>query len=50
MRIGDVLKAKPRHDVVTIPPDAGRRGSGSVHDLRARRERNLPVDGERPRE
>ena len=23
MRIGDVLKAKPRHDVVTIPPDAG---------------------------
>src|SRR6476646_6398834 len=23
MRIGDVLKAKPRHDVVTISPDAG---------------------------
>ncbi|NYD41198.1 CBS domain-containing protein [Nocardioides panaciterrulae] len=23
MRIGDVLKAKPRHDVVTIAPDAG---------------------------
>ena len=23
MRIGDVLKAKPSHDVVTIRPDAG---------------------------
>jgi len=23
MRIGDVLKAKPQHDVVTISPDAG---------------------------
>ena len=31
-------------------PDSRPAGSGSVHDLRARRERNLPVDGERPRE
>jgi histidinol-phosphatase len=31
-------------------PDSRPAGPGSVHDLRARRERNLPVDGERPRE